>query len=96
MTLKLEVKMIIDKKLERSLDRNVFENAIGVMKKYGVSSILSKRILPKKDRIRSSLLVYYESTEEYEKCQFIKEFFEQLETEIDKEISPEELEQKTN
>jgi hypothetical protein len=80
--------MTTNKKLEKELDRNIFENAIEVMKKYGVNSILSKRILPKKERIKDSLLNYYESTEEYEKCQFIKEFFEELEKEINKGESP--------
>ena len=69
-------------KLDRNLDRNIFENAINTMKKYGVNSILSKRILPKKDKIKRSLLFYYESTEEYEKCQYIKEFFEKLDKEF--------------
>lgn len=54
------------------------------MKKYGVDSILSKKILPKKDKIKNSLLFYYESTEEYEKCQYIKEFFEKLDAEFSK------------
>jgi hypothetical protein len=53
------------------------------MKKYGVNSILSERLLPKKDKIRDSLLAYYEQTEEYEKCMFVKGFFEELEKEIE-------------
>jgi hypothetical protein len=67
--------------LERKIDRGVFENAIATMKKYGVGSILSTKIYPKRESIRKSLLVYYESTEEFEKCTYIKEFFEELERE---------------
>jgi len=69
--------------LDKSLDRTIFENAISTMKKYGVNSILSERLLPKKDKIRDSLLAYYEQTEEYEKCIFVKGFFEELEKEIE-------------
>ena len=56
------------------------------MRKYGFKSILSQRILPQKDAIKKSLLAYYESTEEYEKCVFIKDFFEKLDSEIKKEL----------
>jgi len=69
--------------LDKNLDRTIFENAISTMKKYGVNSILSERLLPKKDKIRNSLLAYYEQTEEYEKCMFVKGFFEELEKEIE-------------
>ena len=69
--------------MDKSLDRTIFENAISTMKKYGVNSILSERLLPKKDKIRDSLLAYYEQTEEYEKCMFVKGFFEELEKEIE-------------
>ena len=69
--------------MDKSLDRTIFENAISTMKKYGVNSILSERLLPKKDKIRDSLLAYYEQTEEYEKCIFVKGFFEELEKEIE-------------
>lgn len=53
------------------------------MKKYGVGSILSTKIYPKRESIRKSLLAYYESTEEFEKCTYIKEFFEELEREAE-------------
>jgi len=69
--------------LEKKIDRLVFENAIDVMKKYGVRSILLTKIYPKRDSIRKSLLAYYESTEEFEKCTYIKEFFEELEREAE-------------
>lgn len=65
--------------MEKKLDKRVFENAISTMQKYGVDSILSTKVFPKREIIRNSLLTYYESTEEFEKCQFIKKFFEDLE-----------------
>jgi hypothetical protein len=69
--------------LERKIDRGIFENAIATMKKYGVGSILSTKIYPKRESIRKSLIAYYESTEEFEKCTYIKEFFEELEREAE-------------
>ena len=69
--------------MEKKIDRGVFENAIATMKKYGVGSILSAKIYPKRESIKKSLLVYYESTEEFEKCTYIKEFFEELEREAE-------------
>ena len=63
------------------MDRVIFENAIATMKRYGVGSILSTKIYPKRESIRKSLLYYYESTEEFEKCTYIKKFFEELEKE---------------
>lgn len=60
------------------------------MKKYGPDSILRKRIYPKRESLRKTMLEYYESTEEYEKCSFINEFFQQLESpEKDKLIEEE-------
>lgn len=69
--------------MEKKIDRGIFENAIATMKKYGVGSILLTKIYPKREGIRRSLLVYYESTEEFEKCTYIKEFFEELEREAE-------------
>lgn len=66
------------------MDRNIFENAISTMKKYGIESVLSERIFPKKDEIKKSLLAYYEFTEEYEKCSFIKDFFSKLDKKFQK------------
>lgn len=54
------------------------------MKKYGIESVLSERIFPKKDEIKKSLLAYYEFTEEYEKCSFIKDFFSKLDKKFQK------------
>jgi hypothetical protein len=70
--------------VERKLDRRVFENAISTMQKYGVNSILSTKAFPKRENIKNSLFAYYESTEEFEKCLYIKRFFEQLESEYNK------------
>jgi hypothetical protein len=70
--------------LERKLDRRIYENAFNTMKKLGVDSIMSDKIYSKRKSIMKSLLSYYESTEEFEKCQFIKEFFEELEAEKSK------------
>ena len=67
--------------MERKIDRGIFENAIATMKKYGVGSILSTKIYPKREGIKKSLLTYYESTEEFEKCTYVKEFFKELERE---------------
>lgn len=69
--------------MEKKIDRGVFENAIATMKKYGVGSILSTKIYPKRESIKKSLLAYYESTEEFEKCTYIKEFFAELEREAE-------------
>ena len=61
--------------MEKKLDKRVFENAISTMQKYGVDSILSTKVFPKREIIKNSLLTYYESTEEFEKCQFIYKDF---------------------
>lgn len=76
------------KKLEKQLDRSIFERAIAVMKEYGVESILSQKIFLKRNQIRKSLLNYYEKTEEYEKCFFVKKFFDELESKFLENISP--------
>lgn len=67
--------------MEKKIDRRVFENAIETMQKYGVNSILLSKIYPKREAIKKSLLAYYESTEEFEKCKYIQEFFDELESE---------------
>lgn len=68
--------------MERSLDRRVFENAINTMIKYGVGSVLSAKIYPRREELKESLLKYYESTEEFEKCKFVKDFFDQIERKV--------------
>jgi hypothetical protein len=52
------------------------------MKAYGpepVLSFLSDKFLKKKENVKKAMLSYYESTEEFEKCMEIKNFFNQLE-----------------
>jgi hypothetical protein len=73
--------------LEKRLNRRVFENAIATMQKYGVNSILTTKIFPKRESIKSSLIAYYESTEEFEKCKYIVEFFTKLENEYESQNS---------
>jgi hypothetical protein len=41
------------------------------------------KIYPKRGEIKKSLLSYYESTEEFEKCTYIKNFFDELEREAE-------------
>lgn len=64
------------------IERRIYENAISRMEKFGVKSIMAPHLLQKRETIKSSLLKYYESTEEFEKCKFISDFFDQLEREI--------------
>jgi hypothetical protein len=64
------------------IERRIYENAISRMEKFGVKSIMAPHLLQKRETIKSSLLNYYESTEEFEKCKFVSDFFEQLEREI--------------
>ena len=64
------------------IERRIYENALARMEKFGTKSIMVPHLLEKRNSIRSSLLSYYESTEEFEKCKFISEFFDQLEKEI--------------
>jgi hypothetical protein len=65
---------------EKRLNRTIFENAISNMEKHGKESMMSPRIFSKRHEIKKSLLKYYESTEEFEKCKFIIDFFEDLES----------------
>jgi hypothetical protein len=67
---------------DKLLEREIFENTIRVMKAYGpepVLSFLSNKFLKKKEIVKSSMLSYYESTEEFEKCLEITRFFDRLE-----------------
>jgi hypothetical protein len=67
---------------DKLLEREIFENTIRVMKAYGpepVLSFLSNKFLKKKEIVKSSMLSYYESTEEFEKCLEITRFFNRLE-----------------
>jgi len=64
------------------IERKIYENALSRMEKFGTKSIMAPHLLEKRDSIKSSLLAYYESTEEFEKCKFITDFFQKLEKEI--------------
>jgi len=64
------------------IERRVYESALERMEKYGVNSIMVPHLLSKRHIIKESLLNYYESTEEFEKCKFISDFFDRLEKEI--------------
>jgi len=66
----------------KKIERSIYENAIQRMETMGTKAILHPRLLKKRDAIRTSLLDYYESTEEYEKCRYITEYFNELEKEI--------------
>lgn len=66
----------------KKIERNIYENAILRMETMGTKAILHPRLIGKRDAIRTSLLDYYESTEEYEKCKYITEYFNELEKEI--------------
>ena len=71
----------------RENQRYVFENAFNSMIKYGKESMMSRKILSRRDEIETSMLKYYESTEEFEKCKYILDFFKDLEETLEK--SPE-------
>ena len=60
------------------IERRIYENALVRMEKFGVKSIMAPHLLAKRNTIKSSLLTYYESTEEFEKCKFISDFFDEL------------------
>ncbi len=66
----------------KHLERSIYENAIERMEQLGTKAILQPRLVNKRDMIKNSLLEYYESTEEYEKCKYISDYFEKLEKEI--------------
>lgn len=66
----------------KKIERDIYENAIRRMETMGTKAILHPRLIEKRDAIRTSLLDYYESTEEYEKCKYITEYFMELEKEI--------------
>jgi len=66
----------------KKLEREIYENAIHRMETMGTKAIMHPRLLKKRDAIKNSLLEYYESTEEYEKCKYINDFFTMLEKEI--------------
>lgn len=68
--------------MEKKLDRQIFENALRSMVKFGKKSILSERIYGKRELLKKSMISYYESTEEFEKCKYLLEFFDSIENDI--------------
>ena len=74
-------------KVER-LNRQIFENTIHTMKKYGSLEFFqsySQGVIKKRNSIKDTLLKYYESTEEFEKCKFVVDFFWEIEDSIENE-----------
>ena len=67
---------------KQAIERVIYENALIRMEKFGVKSIMIPHLLEKRDVIKKSLISYYESTEEFEKCKFVSEFFDQVEKEV--------------
>ena len=70
------------------LNRQIFENTIHTMKKYGSLEFFqsySQGVIKKRNSIKDTLLKYYESTEEFEKCKFVVDFFLEIEDSIENE-----------
>ena len=72
----------MDSSKSPTIERRIYENALSRMEKFGTKSIMVPHLLEKRNSIKSSLLTYYESTEEFEKCKFVSDFFDRLEKEI--------------
>lgn len=52
------------------------------MEKYGSPGFFksySQGVIKKRNSIKNTLLEYYESTEEFEKCKFVVDFFLEIE-----------------
>jgi hypothetical protein len=64
--------------------RGIFEIAYKAIQKYGNLSMVSHKTIQKREVLKASMLDYYESTEEFEKCLVIKEFFDKLEEDLSK------------
>lgn len=80
--IKYQEEKVIESSDKNPIERRIYENALERMEKYGTKSIMTPHLLEKRNSIKSSLLSYYESTEEFEKCKFISDFFDRLEREI--------------
>ncbi len=63
-------------------DRELYESALRRLYDLGTKAMLVPRLIGKKDAVKESLLKYYEHTEEYEKCKFVRDYFNTLEKEI--------------
>jgi hypothetical protein len=62
--------------------RGIFEIAYKAIQKYGGLSMVSHKTIQKREVLKASMLDYYESTEEFEKCKKIKDFFDKLEDDL--------------
>lgn len=67
---------------EPKLDRNIYESALQRMEKMGSRALMHPHLIQRREIIKASLLLYYESTEEYEKCKYVTEFFLKLEKDL--------------
>jgi len=68
---------------KKDIDRLVYESAYERMHQYGLASILtSPSLIKNRAIIKNKIISYYESTEEFEKCNFLVGFFDSLEKEI--------------
>ena len=67
---------------QKKLERNLYEKALSRMENLGTKAIMHPHLIEKREGIKNSLLEYYESTEEYEKCKYVANFFQNLEKEI--------------
>jgi len=66
-----------------SIKREIYEDTYNKMKSLGLSSILySPDLVEKRVLIKRELISYYEGTEEFEKCDFIKRFFSKLDKDV--------------
>ena len=66
----------------KKLERTLYEKALSRMENMGTKAIMHPHLIEKREVIKNSLLEYYESTEEYEKCKYVANFFQNLEKEI--------------
>ena len=66
----------------KKLERTLYEKALSRMENMGTKAIMHPHLIEKREVFKNSLLEYYESTEEYEKCKYVANFFQNLEKEI--------------
>lgn len=62
-----------------TINRYIFENAIEIMRDDRNINIISKKIIKDIEGLKKTILNYYESTEEYEKCITVLDFFRKIE-----------------
>jgi len=75
--------MSLPSRINDQTERETFEKAYQKMIDEGIGSIMvSPRLIKKRQIIRDRMISYYEKTEEFEKCKFVKDFFESIDSEI--------------